>query len=101
MVIAKSNIAGRESEVLYRAVPAARVSYEMGEFLSWLAQDDSPPAIRAALAHLWFESIHPFSDGNGRIGRALIEYVFAQTALLPFSLSRQIEADKQGYYDAL
>ncbi|WP_298262164.1 Fic family protein [uncultured Litoreibacter sp.] len=101
MVIAKSNIAGRENEVLYRAVPAARVAYEMEEFLNWLATDKSPPAIRAAVAHLWFESIHPFSDGNGRIGRALIEYVFAQTALLPFSLSRQIEADKQGYYDAL
>ena len=101
IVIAKSNIAGRENEVLYRAAPEARVAFEMEQLLDWLARDDSPVAIRAAIAHLWFESIHPFSDGNGRIGRALIEFIFAQTALLPFSLSRQIEADKRGYYAAL
>lgn len=50
---------------------------------------------------LWFESIHPFSDGNGRIGRAIIELVFAQEVGLPLSLSRQIEAEKKTYDAAL
>ena len=43
-----------------------------------------PTPIVAAITHLWFESIHPFSDGNGRIGRAIIEHVFAKTKALPF-----------------
>ncbi|MDP1578030.1 MAG: Fic family protein [Cypionkella sp.] len=77
------------------------VPSNMQELLSSLESDDRPVPIRAAVAHLWFESIHPFSDGNGRIGRALVEDVFAQDAALPFSLSRQIEADKLGYYRAL
>lgn len=77
------------------------VPSNMQELLSSLESDDRPVPIRAAVAHLWFESIHPFSDGNGRIGRALVEDVFAKDAALPFSLSRQIEADKQGYYRAL
>jgi Fic family protein len=88
---------GRREDVLYTAPPPDRVAAEMEIFLHALATDTSPPPIRAAIAHLWFESIHPFSDGNGRIGRAIVEHVFAETAPLPFSLSRQIEADKRGY----
>ncbi len=100
LVIAKSARADRE-EVLYKPVPHGRVAAEMEAFLGWLAADTSPLPVRAALAHLWFESIHPFSDGNGRIGRAIVEQVFAQSAALPFSLSRQIEAEKKAYYAAL
>lgn len=100
MVITRSASAGRET-VLYQAPPPEEVPAMMADFLNALARDDQPLPIRAALAHLWFESIHPFSDGNGRLGRALVEQVFARNAALPFSLSRQIEADKRGYYDAL
>ncbi len=100
LVIAKSARADRE-EVLYNPLPHGRVADEMAAFLGWLAKDTSPLPVRAALAHLWFESIHPFSDGNGRIGRAIIELVFSQEAALPFSLSRQIEAEKKAYYGAL
>jgi len=100
LVIAKSARADRD-DVLYKPLPHQRVADEMGAFLDWLAADTSPLPARAALAHLWFESIHPFSDGNGRIGRAIIELVFSQEAALPFSLSRQIEAEKKDYYAAL
>lgn len=92
---------GRREDVLYTAPPPERLADEIHHFLRALAADKSPPPIRAAIAHLWFESIHPFADGNGRIGRAIVEHVFAETAPLPFSLSRQIEADKRGYYAAL
>ncbi len=100
IVIVRGAAAGPE-DVLYTAPPPEAVPAMMAEFLSALTIDRRAVPIRAAVAHLWFESIHPFSDGNGRIGRALVEHVFARDAALPFSLSRQIEADKQGYYAAL
>ncbi|WP_118134551.1 Fic family protein [Oceanicella sp. SM1341] len=100
--IVRSAAAG-PSDVLYKAPPPERVGPEMERFLGWLAQEAALPVpIRAAIAHIWFESIHPFSDGNGRIGRAVVEHVFARAARpLPFSLSRQIEKDKKAYYAAL
>lgn len=99
--IVRSAAAGN-NDILYKAPPADRIEAEMAVFLKWLAQEHKQPVpIMAAIAHLWFESIHPFSDGNGRIGRAIIEHVFAKTKALPFSFSRQVEKEKKAYYAAL
>lgn len=99
--IVRSAAAGRQ-DVLFIAPPPERLPAEMERLLGWLGTETRlPVAIRAALAHLWFETIHPFSDGNGRIGRALIEHVFARERVLPFSLSRRIEVEKRQYYQAL
>lgn len=100
--IVRSAAAAGQGQVLFRAPPPDRLDSEMARFLGWLNEGpDMPVAVRAALAHLWFETIHPFSDGNGRIGRAIIEHVFAAGSALPFSLSRQIEREKKAYYAAL
>jgi Fic family protein len=99
--IVRSAAAGH-ADVLYKGPPAGDVAEQMDVFLDWLGQDTQLPVpVRAAIGHLWFESIHPFSDGNGRIGRALIEHAFGCEQPLPFTLSRQIERDKRGYYAAL
>lgn len=99
--IVRSAAAGKH-EVLFAAPPPNRLSAEMSAFLDWLDREHTLPVpVRAAIAHLWFETIHPFSDGNGRIGRALIEHIFARARPLPFSLSRQIETEKRDYYAAL
>lgn len=65
--------------------------------------DSFQTALRSAIAHLYFESIHPFEDGNGRIGRAIAEKALSQTIGRPvmLSLSQAIEADKKSYYQAL
>ncbi|WP_371810453.1 Fic family protein, partial [Ruegeria sp. HKCCD8929] len=99
--IVRSATAGSK-DVLHKAPPPECLNQEMSVFLLWLEQEHGISApIKAAVAHLWFESIHPFFYGNGRIGRALIEYVFAHANALPFSFSRQVERDKKAYYAAL
>lgn len=100
-------------EVVHYTAPASvDVLREMAGFLQWFADTtpraDHPPAMdgiaRAAIAHLWFETIHPFEDGNGRIGRAVADMALAQDSGVPtrlYSLSRQVLAERRGYYDAL
>ena len=96
---------GREV-VHYEAPPSASVGAEMDRFLAWFANPDGTlnGIARAALVHLWFESIHPFEDGNGRIGRAIVDLAMAQDAAAPqrlVSLSRQILLHRRDYYSAL
>ena len=96
---------GREV-VYYQAPPSTEMTCEMALFLDWFnarpAADDG--IVRAALAHLWFETIHPFEDGNGRIGRAIIDRALAQDLGASgrlFSISRQLESNRKAYYAAL
>ena len=97
-------------KVHFEAPPSVRVPMEMSRFITWF--NNSAPGgagsigqapVRAALVHLYFESVHPFEDGNGRIGRALAEKALAQGAGRPvvMSLSQTILARRGGYYDAL
>lgn len=104
-----SGALGKE-KIHFEAPPSQQVPSEMERFIQWF--NDTAPggkkeikkaAIRSAIAHLYFESIHPFEDGNGRIGRAIAEKALSQTIGRPvmLSLSQAIEADKKSYYQAL
>ena len=95
---------GRQ-RVHFEAPPAARLANEVGRFLAWLnAAPVEPLLIRAGLAHLWFVTLHPFDDGNGRIARALGDLVLARADRSPqrfYSLSAQIQRERDAYYDVL
>ena len=95
---------GRE-KVHYEAVPAQDITKEMDIFLDWFNTDISAPTyLKSAIAHFWFVCIHPFDDGNGRIGRAIADMALSQaddSAMRFFSMSRQINKDKKSYYDVL
>jgi len=96
--------------VHYEAPPSWTVEAEMARFLCWYndsgplgAGQSIPGPARAAVAHLWFEIIHPFDDGNGRIGRAIADHALAQDLNRPplLSLSSVLEKDRKAYYDHL
>ena len=94
--------------VHYEAPAAHQLEAMMLDFLNWFNQNPSngeqvPGVIRAGIAHLWFEIIHPFDDANGRIGRAIIEYALAQDLGTPviLSMSTHIEKNKKQYYHQL
>lgn len=95
---------GRE-RLHYRAPSPDRVPSEMTRFIYWINNSDSMSGIlKSAIAHLWFVSIHPFDDGNGRIGRAISDMIMASlddNGLHFYSLSRQILKDKHHYYKVL
>ncbi|WP_175839105.1 Fic family protein [Burkholderia anthina] len=95
---------GRQ-RVHFEAPPAARLPNEIERFLAWLnATPVEPLLIRAGLAHLWFVTLHPFDDGNGRIARALGDLVLARADRSPqrfYSLSAQIQRERNAYYDVL
>ena len=77
----------------------------MEAFLAWFnAPLATDPVIKAALAHLWFVTIHPFEDGNGRIARAIADLALARSEGSPqrfYSMSAQIRAERSAYYDQL
>jgi Fic family protein len=95
---------GRE-RVHYKAPVAARLDAEMQAFLDWFnGADDADPVLRAALAHLWFVTIHPFEDGNGRIARAIADMSLARSEESTqrfYSMSAQIRLERNAYYDRL
>lgn len=96
-------------KVHFEAPPSSRVPSEMDRFIGWFNNtrperpDAPPPLIRAGIAHLYFESVHPFEDGNGRIGRAVSEKSLAQSLRAPtlLALAHSIERRRKDYYSAL
>ncbi len=99
-----SGAVGRQ-KVHFEAVPAAMIESEMARFLAWFnAAPSLDGLLRAGLAHLWFVTIHPFDDGNGRVARAIADLALAQSegeALRFYSLSAQIRRQRAGYYEIL
>ncbi len=91
--------------VHYKAPPAQRVDAEMRAFLEWFNDDQSDdPVIKAGLAHLWFVTLHPFEDGNGRIARAVGDMALARadsSVQRYYSLSAQIQRERNDYYRRL
>ncbi len=91
--------------VHYEAPPAPLVEGEMRAFLDWFnTPPDTDEVINAGLAHLWFVTIHPFDDGNGRIARAIADMTLARSENSPqrfYSMSSQIRRERKGYYDIL
>jgi len=98
-----------EPKVHFEAPPSARVQSEMERFLAWFGraapgrEEPLPALARAGIAHLYFESIHPFEDGNGRIGRAIAEKALAQSLGQPTltALAATTLARRKSYYEAL
>jgi Fic family protein len=91
--------------VHFEAPPADRLAGETRRFLDWLnAPPGEPALIRAGLAHLWFVTLHPFDDGNGRVARAIGDLLLARADGSPqrfYSLSAQIQRERKAYYDML
>ena len=94
-----------KQKVHYQAPPASRVTKEMKAFLKWFAKPgDTDGLLVAGLAHLWFVTVHPFDDGNGRIARAIADMALARaegTGQRFYSMSAQIRRERDDYYDML
>jgi Fic family protein len=92
-------------KIHYEAPPAKRLTEEITNFLEWFeAKQALDPLIKAGLAHLWFVTIHPFDDGNGRIARAIGDMALAradQSKQRFYSLSAQIQKERKDYYELL
>lgn len=95
---------GKEN-IHFEAPPAERVAAEMSTFLDWFNKELSlDPVIKAGIAHLWFITIHPFEDGNGRIARALTDLLLTRGDGMSqrfYSMSTQIRVERKGYYKIL
>lgn len=99
-----SGALGKE-KVHYQAPPAAQIENEMRIFLNWFnLEQNTDLVLKAAIAHLWFVTIHPFEDGNGRISRALSDMLLARSdeqSYRFYSMSTQIRKERNAYYDIL
>ncbi|WP_163097526.1 Fic family protein [Acidithiobacillus ferrianus] len=95
---------GRQ-RVHFEAPPVERLESETNRFLEWVnAESRDPPLIQAGLGHLWFVTLHPFDDGNGRIARAIGDLLLARADGSPqrfYSLSAQIQRERKAYYNIL
>jgi Fic family protein len=95
---------GRE-RVHYEAPKAAALDQEMNAFIDWFNNNnDIDPVLKAGIAHLWFVTIHPFDDGNGRIARAIADMALARSEKSSqrfYSMSAQIRQERKAYYDIL
>ena len=104
---------GDYQEVVFEGPPGETVEIEMNAFVDWYSatsplnmnsdSDYIPGPVRSAIAHMWFTSIHPFGDGNGRIARAISEHALFQDFDIPplFSISTTIKNDRDAYYEML
>jgi Fic family protein len=94
-----------QEKVHFEAPPAKKIDKEMQTFISWInTKDELDGIIKAGIAHIWFVSIHPFDDGNGRIARTLTEMFLTKDEDNPkrfYSLSSQIMAERNEYYKIL
>ena len=94
-----------KQRVHFEAPSVDRLPAEMSRFLYWFNTPPSTdPVLKAALAHLWFVTIHPFDDGNGRIARAIADLALARSEQSPkrfYSMSAQIRLERNNYYDIL
>jgi Fic family protein len=100
-----SGAIGKE-KVHYEAPPAEKLTEEMAQFLDWFEEPDeeTDPLLVAGLAHLWFVTIHPFDDGNGRIARAIADMALARaegSSRRYYSMSKQICSERNDYYTML
>jgi Fic family protein len=94
---------GRE-KVHYQAIPQKEIEPSMQQLIDYINNSCENFIVKSAMAHLWFESVHPYDDGNGRIGRAIVNYILAKDGGLDnryYSISSAINEDRQGYYNSL
>ena len=94
---------GRE-KVHYQAIPQKDIQLSIEELIEYINNGSENFIIKSAIAHLWFESIHPYDDGNGRIGRAIVNYILSKDGGLDnryYSISSAINIDREGYYNTL
>ena len=102
--ILQVSIYGRE-KIHFRAPPSEKLRGELKDFIAWFnAEPNDNALIKAAIAHLWFVTLHPFEDGNGRIARCIADLMLARSdgqINRYYSMSRQIQSERKQYYEIL
>ena len=92
-------------KVHYKAIPVEKIDEDIEKFLKYCNENSESIYIKSAIAHIWFVIIHPYDDGNGRIARAITDYILSKntssTQFKLYSISTAISSDRKGYYDVL